>query len=81
MQKSREDILKPGSLWQHFKGNKYRIVCVAKHSESLVEMVVYEALYENPEGKYWVRPKVMFLEKMTREGKTFFRYEPIKEEK
>ncbi len=48
--------------YRHYKGNEYRIIGVAKHSETLEELVVYEASYDNPEGKLWVRPKTMFLE-------------------
>ena len=46
------DIL-PG-LYRHFKGGLYRVEGVARHSETLEEMVVYRALYG--EGGLWVRP-------------------------
>lgn len=56
--------------YQHSKSGKfYRAIGIAKHSETLEEFVVYEALYENPESKIWVRPKEMFLEKVEIEGK------------
>lgn len=51
--------------YRHHKGKYYRVIGVAKHSETLEELVVYDALYDNPEGKLWVRPKKMFLEKVT----------------
>ncbi|MBQ8537604.1 MAG: DUF1653 domain-containing protein [Clostridia bacterium] len=63
--------LKPG-IYRHFKGNKYRLLYVAKHSETLEEMVVYQALYG--ERGYWVRPASMWTEQVTREGKTFPRF-------
>ena len=44
------------------KGNEYRVVCLAKHSETLEDMVVYEALYQNPTSKFWARPASMFTE-------------------
>lgn len=63
--------------YQHSKtGNFYRVVGVAKHSETLEELVVYECLYDNPESTLWVRPMKMFLEEVELDGKKVprFRY-------
>jgi hypothetical protein len=50
-------------IYKHSKtGNKYRVHFIAKHSETLEDMVVYEALYNNEKSKYWVRPAKMFDE-------------------
>jgi hypothetical protein len=62
----------PTGIWQHFKGNRYETLGIAKHSETLEPMVVYRALYG--EGGIWVRPAAMWLETVTREGKTFPRF-------
>lgn len=35
-----------GSLYEHYKGLRYKIIGVARHSETLEELVVYQALYE-----------------------------------
>ena len=35
-------------VYQHYKGNKYLVLGVAKHSETLEDLVVYVSLYENP---------------------------------
>lgn len=59
--------------YRHFKGNEYEVIAVAKHSETLEEMVVYKALYGD--GGYWVRPASMWNETVTKEGKTFKRFE------
>jgi hypothetical protein len=57
----------PG-IYRHFKGQEYRVIGTAKHSETLEEFVVYEALYENELGKLWVRPAAMFVEHIERDG-------------
>ena len=57
--------LKPGK-YRHFKGNEYELVGIAKHSETLEEMVVYRPLYG--EGKLWVRPAAMWFEQVDRDG-------------
>ena len=63
--------------YKHFKGNYYEVIGVAKHSETLEEYVVYRALY----GEYglWIRPAKMFEETITRDGKTFKRFEYVGE--
>lgn len=66
----REKI-KPGK-WRHFKGNEYRVLYIARHSETLAPMVVYQALYG--EQGVWVRPAEMWLETVERDGKTFPRF-------
>lgn len=58
------EILKPGR-YRHFKGNEYRLIAVAKHSETLEPMVVYQALYG--EQGLWVRPAEMWSELVERE--------------
>lgn len=61
--------------YRHFKGNEYEVIALAKHSETLEEMVVYKALYG--EHGIWVRPLSMWHEEITRDGKTVRRFEPI----
>ena len=52
-----------GAKYRHTKsGKEYEIVGIAKHSETLDEMVVYRALYG--EHQIWVRPLPMFLEEV-----------------
>ncbi|MEG1862689.1 MAG: DUF1653 domain-containing protein [Oscillospiraceae bacterium] len=64
-------------IYRHFKGNEYELLYIAKHSETLEDMVVYKALYG--EGGIWVRPAEMFFEEITRDGKTFPRFQYIKD--
>ena len=63
--------------YRHFKGNEYRVLGTAKHSETQEELVVYQALYG--EGGLWVRPAAMWNETVTREGKTLPRFTYIGE--
>ena len=54
-------------IYQHYKGNQYRVIGVAKHSETEEELVVYRPMYG--EAGLWVRPKSMFVENVeTPEG-------------
>lgn len=64
-----------GEYYRHFKGNVYRVLHIAKHSETLEEMVVYQAMYG--ERGVWVRPMAMFEEVIERDGKSIRRFEPI----
>jgi hypothetical protein len=48
-------------LFRHYKNKPYRLLSVGKHSETLEEYVVYEALYPESAGQIWVRPKEMFF--------------------
>lgn len=64
--------LKPG-LYEHYKGKKYKVIGIAKHSETLEDFVVYEPQYESI-AKLWVRPLSMFLETVEVEGKTVPRF-------
>jgi acyl-CoA thioesterase I len=60
-------------FYRHYKGNMYQVLGVAKHSETLENMVVYRALYGN-EG-LWVRPLHMFTELVEVDGKKVKRFD------
>jgi len=75
-------IIKKISLgkYQHYKGNFYEVLGVARHSETLEELVVYKALYTSKEfgrGSLWVRPKAIFLGKVEVNGKKVPRFKFI----
>jgi len=67
-----ERILQPGKKYRHFKGGEYLVLHLARHSETLEEMVVYQALYG--ERGIWVRPLAMFLEKVAVDGELVHRF-------
>ena len=54
----------------------YEVIGVAKHSETLEDLVVYKKLYDD--GGLWVRPLKMFLEDVELDGKTVPRFEFVK---
>ena len=60
--------IKPG-IYKHSKtGNLYRLHFVVKHSETLEDLIVYEALYENEVSKFWARPVSMWDEEVEVNG-------------
>lgn len=64
-------------LYKHYKGKIYEVVGIAKHSETLEDMVVYKATYQ-PEGvNLWVRPLAMFMETIVVEGIELKRFEKL----
>lgn len=63
--------------YRHFKGNEYEVICVARHSETLEDMVVYKALYG--EGGIWVRPMKMWNETVEVNGNKISRFKYIGE--
>lgn len=67
--------LKIGKKYRHFKGKEYLVMHIAKHSETLEELVVYQALYG--EMGVWVRPLEMFLEQVEVDGQIVNRFEEI----
>lgn len=68
------DLPKPGR-YRHYKGNEYTVLDIVRHSETLEELVLYRAEYG--ERGLWVRPRTMFLETVTIEGRVVPRFEAI----
>ena len=67
-------MLKLGK-YKHYKGHEYEVIGVAKHSETLEDMVIYRALYGD-KGT-WARPLKMFSEEVVVDGKKVPRFERI----
>lgn len=65
-------------VYKHYKGNEYRVLAIATHSETLEKMVVYQALY----GEYgiWVRPISMWNEIVDVNGVETPRFKFLREE-
>src|ERR1700677_1668776 len=73
-----EENISPGR-YRHYKGNEYSVLGVARHSETLEELVVYRQEYG--EHGLWVRPKAMFMETVIVNGQKVprFQHMPSKE--
>ncbi len=65
-----------GDVFRHFKGNVYKVIALARDCEDLSEVVVYQNV---DKLDTWVRPLDNFLETVTRDGKSFKRFEKIDE--
>ena len=65
--------------YKHFKGNEYMVLGVAKHSETLELMVIYQALYGDMD--VWVRPATMWNETVDKNGYCGPRFQYIGNEK
>lgn len=52
----------PG-IYRHYKGDEYEVIGVARHTETLEQLVMYRALYGTHD--LWVRPLTMFVEDVT----------------
>ena len=68
------NIIKLGK-YRHFKGNEYKVIGVAKHSETLEKLVLYQALYGSHD--LWARPLNMFIEEVQINGKKVPRFEYV----
>ena len=73
--------VKINGVYRHFKGNLYRVLCVAKHSDTMEELVIYKAMYGS--GDVYARPVYMFLEMVDKEKypniQQIYRFELIEE--
>ena len=69
-------MLKSGK-YRHYKGKEYEIIGIARHSETLEELVIYRALYGNFD--LWARPINMFLEEVEVDGKKVPRFQYLGE--
>jgi len=67
----------PCGAYRHYKGNEYMVVGIAKHSETLEDMVIYRDL--DGGHKTWVRPLSMWDNPIEIDGRIVKRFEPIGE--
>jgi len=58
--------------YRHFKGHEYEVIGIAKHSETLEDLVVYR-----DEINLWARPMDVFLAEVEVDGEIVRRFEYI----
>lgn len=63
-----------GKIYKHYKGNVYKIIALAKHSETCEDMIVYQNV---DKGDIWTRPKLMWNEEVEVDGKKVLRFSLI----
>lgn len=66
--------------YRHYKGKEYELIGIAKHTETLEDLVIYKALYHSEEfgdDVIWARPLAMFIETVTIDGKEIPRFEYV----
>ena len=70
--------IKPGAIYEHYKGLRFKILHIARHCDTYEELVVYQALYGD--GEIWIRPVKAFPENVTIDGKVQLRFRQISRE-
>lgn len=66
--------------YRHYRGKEYELIGIAKHTETLEDLVIYKALYHSDEfgdNAIWARPLAMFIETVTIDGKEIPRFEYV----
>ncbi len=54
-----------GKKYKHFKGHEYKVLFIARDSDTLEDIVIYEALYGD--HIIWARPYDKFTSKVDKE--------------
>jgi hypothetical protein len=71
-------MIQPG-IYKHYKGHTVKVIGVAKHSETLEDLVVYDHMGTNELSDLWVRPLEMFEELVEINGEKVPRFVKIEE--
>lgn len=67
--------IKVGETYKHFKGNFYKIIAIAKHSETMEDLVIYQQI--DDVTKIWARPINMFNDTIIKDNVSYKRFTKI----
>lgn len=67
--------IKVGETYKHFKGNIYKIIAIAKHSETMEDLIIYQQIDEPT--KVWARPINMFNDTIIKDNVSYKRFTKI----
>ena len=56
--------VKPNEIYRHYKGNVYRVLHLAKHTETMEDMVIYTPA-SGDGTEVWARPLSMWHEEVS----------------
>jgi hypothetical protein len=76
MKDLKENSLIVGGIYQHYKGGVYEILNIATHSETKEQLVVYKNIKDS---EIWVRPKGMFFDSISVDGKLKLRFSCLRD--
>ncbi len=62
-------------IYRHYKGTLYRVIAIARHTETGQALAVYHGL--DKEHRAWVMPLNMFQSRIVINGKTMNRFSMI----
>jgi hypothetical protein len=73
--------IKPGQIYKHYKGDTYKIITLARHSENGESLIVYERLTDivHTGWRIYARPEAMFFDHIEIDGYSGPRFEYIEE--
>ena len=63
-------MVEKASIYRHFKGDIYQVICVGAHTETGEKMVAYR----DNKNNFWIRPLEMFQEEVEVNGKIIRRF-------
>ncbi len=69
--------IEPGE-YEHYKGNRYEVLGIGAHTETLEYFVVYKALYARENGpEVWLRPYELFVSEVEVDGQMVPRFKKV----